>query len=664
MILRIVLLFCLTAFQTQLAALCADAKQYSATLQSEDLMLTFAGDARGIRLSSIRDVRTGTEYLVLMPPSLGASSPGSQPGPYSIANPFAIAVLGQSVRTLEASKDTDILRWTATPGRLRVEFQFRGLLLTGELTVSVGRTHIFWQCRLHNDSSEALQAVFYFPAFSGAAVSAAYAPVDSGVSLRPIPQTPFRAAYGDQLAAPVAVFHSKDQGLYLVDNGRTDLAPTATDCYARELLMARTPPSQTEGAGVTESAVLGIANALRMGPGKSLTIGPVILGCYQGPWTAGLEKARLARAHLFRPHSAPRWLRSLAVLATAETSLADIPAKLQSAGAGALILTGLPGPEDGEGQPAGLRALADQVHASGAKLILAVNARSISQKSRFAQTTDAQDIVCRDAAGKPLEPQPGLWAMCAADPRWQARVADTCARLVRSYGADGIALTGLGRGWSAPCYASSHRHPTPFIANWGLRNLLRAVRSRLDRISPDLVLVSSCAADFAREYADAVIIESAEDFHSAPPAVTRTLCPGSLTYLLLPNDISSAEAACAWALAGGIGVVVDLSAEAVPPGLSRLLQYAQAVPDLLTAPAVPLEGAAVSPSVCVCAFAGARTIIAAANLGDDPYSEGLALPDSINSLEAPLSKLVVRRGPDGRFPTALMPRRACLWIAQ
>lgn len=664
MILRIAVLSCLIAFQTQLAAFCADAKQYSATLQSDDLMLTFAGDAQGIRLSSIRNVRTGTEYLVPMRPSVGASSSGSQPRLYSIANPFAIAVFGQGARTLEASKDTDILRWTATPGRLRVEFQFRGLLLTGELTVSVGRTHFFWQCRLHNDSSEALQAVFYFPAFSGVAVSAAYAPAGTGVSLRPIPQTVFRAAYGDQLAAPVAVFHAKDQGLYLVDNSRADLAPTAGDCYARELLMATSPPSQAESAGVTSSAVLGVANAVRTEPGKSLTVGPFILGCYQGPWTAGLERASLARAHLFRPHSAPRWLRSLPVLAVAEASLADIPTKLQAAGAGALLLTGVPGAEDSEAQPTGLRALADQVHASGAKLILAVNARSVSQRSRFAQTTDAQDMVCRDAAGKPLEPQPGLWAMCAAHSRWQDRLADACARLVRSYGADGIALTGLGRGWSAPCYAPSHNHPTPFIANWGLRNLLKAVRSRLDRVSPDLVLVSSCAADFAREYADAVIIETAEDFHAAAPSVTRALSPGSPTYVLLPKDTSRAEAACAWALAEGIGVVVDLGTEAAPSGLSRLLQYAKAVPDLLTAPAVPLEDAVVSPFVCVCAFAGARTVIAAANLGDDPYSEGLALPDSINSLEDPLSKLVVGRGPDGRFPTALMPRRACLWIAQ
>jgi len=670
MMLRAFALLCLTALCAQQTALCADAKQYSATLRSEDLALTFQGDEHGLRLSSIRNTQTGAEYLPTTPGS-GLSDGASGPAtPHPFGNPFAVAVLGQGARTLQASADTDILTWASSPSRLRVQFQFRGLLLSGEMTVSIGRSHAFWQCTLHNDSSEALQAAFYFPAFSGLCAGSpkedrVFIPTGTGVSRPAVLQPPLRSLYGDQLTSPVAVLHGRDQGLYLVDNSRVDLSLTADGCYARSMLVGA--PSEASGAKPDDvGTLLGIANEVRIQPGGSLTVGPVILGCYQGQWTVGLERARLARTHIFRPHSAPRWLRSAPVLAAADAALENIAARLQTAGAGILLLTGLPGPDGADIQTSGaVRALADQVHASGAKLILAVNARTISQKAPFAQTTDGKDAVCRDITGKPEEPQPGLWAMCVADRRWQDRVAETCARLVRSYGADGIALTGLGTGWSTPCYTPSHKHPTPFVANWGLRNLLKAVRARLDRISPDLALLSSCTADFVREYADAVITDAPASISpDAAPAVTRALCPDAPMYIALPKDAARAEVASAWALVEGIGLVVDLSAEATPAGVKRLLQYVQAVPDLLTAPVLPLEGAAVSSHVCVRVFAGTRTIVTAANLGEDAYLEGFALPDSISLLEDPVTKLRTERGPGGRFPAALMPRRACLWIAQ
>lgn len=658
------------------AALAAPAKQYFAVLQTEDIVLAFRGDEQGIRLTSLRSAKTGTEFLRLTlsrPSTLGSSSDAqtadasapSRPKPAPFGNPFAVMVrYAQSPRIFQASTDIDILRWSSTAARLRVEFQVRGLLLTGEMTVSIGRSHSFWQCVLHNDSSEALQAVLYFPALSGIAGAQAFLPAGTGRA-HSMPQTPLRVLYGDSLASPVVLVHNQGEGLYLIDNNRSDLLATADECYARSVLVANAPPEEAANVDPTVGPVVGMANDMRIEPGKSLTIGPIIVGSYQGRWPVGLEKAMAARAHIFRPHNAPRWLRASALIAVAEVSLPAIIEKLQTAGTNLLLLTGLPGPADESTQVPGLRALADQVHAVGAKLILSVNARTILQKSYFAQTTDGKDAACQDVTGKPAEPQPGLWSMCLANQRWQDRVADTCARLVRSYGADGIALTGLEEGWYTPCYARSHKHPSPFVGNSGLRGLLKAVRTQLDRISPDLVLLSSCPVDLAREYVDGVIVHIPPSFPGdAQPAVTRALCPDSPMYVTLPGDGARAEAVAAWAIANGLGVVVDLSRAPSASGLKRLSQYVHAVPELLTARTVPIDSAADSPSVYVQAFTNTRTVIAAVNLADDTYSGRLTLPDTISMLEDPLTGLRTERDADGRFPVVLMPHRAGLWFAQ
>lgn len=659
---------------------------YAATVRAGSIAFVFSGDKQGIHLTSVRNALTGAEYLrpKLAQAEVKAVTDASQSaGPLSpgftdldasaFANPFLLTVQrkGQLV-ALGAATDTDILRWSGTDERLHVQFQFRGLLVSGDLSVTAGHSHAFWECTLRNDGMDPLNATMYFPAFARVVVASpaadrALLPQGGGVALlQPLRQSA-RLEYGASLAAPFIFYDGGDQGIYLVDNNRADLAANPGACYRRYVVASGISPADARAVG----PVVGIANELRLEPGASLTIGPVLVGAYTGGWDKAAALVRELRGRVLRSHQPPGWLETSPLLATATAPATDAAASLQATGAKAVVLSGYGGSEVGDyragpavGGPAGLKQAVERVHALGGRVLLRVSAMLVSRKSELGSAGKLDEMALRGVDGALVEPQPGVLAMCPADPQWQDWLADTCARLVRANGADGLVLDGLGSALAQPCYSRAHHHPTPYVWNWGVHRLLRRVRERLNQVNPDAVLLVDGCVDLAREYADGFLLSPTTGQLPNEP-VLRAAYPDVNAFLVVPAAPSEAvDRSVAAAAASGLRLAVDGGSSVAAEACKRLSRYLAALPEITSGVLAAADAEnPPQPAVAACLFVERRAVLVVANMGDEPYDGTVALPQGFVALEDPLSGLRVEPDASGRFPITVVPRRAAAWVA-
>jgi glycosidase len=91
-------------------------------------------------------------------------------------------------------------------------------------------------------------------------------------------------------------------------------------------------------------------------------------------------------------------------------------------------------------------------------------------------------------------------ALDPANPAWQDHFIDTCEQLVRDYGIDGFRLDAPLYNRFANWSPSARRHAS--FASLGAFPLLRKLRERLRRLSPDILLYTEPGSPLARESID------------------------------------------------------------------------------------------------------------------------------------------------------------------
>ena len=637
----------------------------TAGIATKALSFSFVGTKEGLQIASFRNSITGTEYLRANPAAAAPQSSATN-SPINPRSPFAVAVQsGGSSKTLQAATDADILSWASSPGRFHTEFQFRGLLLSGEMTITAGQFHTFWTCRLHNHSTAPLEAEFFFPAFAPLVVKSpsedrVVLPMGTGGVWDITNAAAFQLQYGSMLISPSAVYHGAAEGIYLVDNNRSDLGSKPDQCCFRSILVRSVSQDNSNPTG----SVLSISHRIHLEPGCDITLGPVIVGTYTGGYEEGLQQIRIIRQRVLRPKRPPEWLQHAYVVILSRTLDPKVVQAMQECGAALVVLDVPSNIEKGDYfnmsslAVASLRQFVDQVHAAGHRVLLGLDASSIPPNSQFAGTTEAFEMSVSDTK----ETAHGALTMCPAHTGWQERFAELCYRLVRSTGADGIALRGVAPNPTPLCLNKAHKHPTPYVWNWGVRNLLKLVRTRLNRIHPDTALLTIGGCDFTLEIADGMILEAdAQPHNLAEYPVTRAVHPDACLYAVLPP--ADAEKAIAQNTACGFRTAASFELKSQDALLKRLARYMQAAPELTTTLPVRCKTQPNTPDIMAFLYAGTNTVVAAANLSDEPQTFLLSPPTAAAFLEDPLTKLRIERDASGAFAVTLMPKRACVWIA-
>ena len=281
-------------------------------------------------------------------------------------------------------------------------------------------------------------------------------------------------------------------------------------------------------------------------PGQSLVLSPALIKIYRGDWRPTAREYRTWFAQAFAPSPLPEWFRRSdgwtgkwfgkrggAIMRGAvpmdsfrdlwEAYLPDpidnqewafhdrgcqFPVSTNAQGALAYVHT--TGDyvlrEDLGGAPA-LREGVARVHKLGFHFTLYVEGYIVHETSELAKDGRARQwsIVNKNGSLTGNYTDHGFYHMCPACVEWQDHLATRCRELMRETGADGIRLDSLGF-YYLPCYNPAHKHPTPFVYNEGIRQLLGKVSRAIREVNPEATLTTEGPVDFYAAHTQGAIM--------------------------------------------------------------------------------------------------------------------------------------------------------------
>lgn len=93
-------------------------------------------------------------------------------------------------------------------------------------------------------------------------------------------------------------------------------------------------------------------------------------------------------------------------------------------------------------------------------------------------------------------------AMCPGSPEWRELFVSRMETIARDYGADGTFIDQICGAWAYPCYSDGHDHSRPSEAWGGYLVLLRELRSRLRAINPEFQMTTEGVCDVFGQFFD------------------------------------------------------------------------------------------------------------------------------------------------------------------
>ncbi len=138
---------------------------------------------------------------------------------------------------------------------------------------------------------------------------------------------------------------------------------------------------------------------------------------------------------------------------------------------------------DGVGGLEAFRGAIQVLQREGIRVGLYLDCYLCSEKSDIGKA-HGREWAAIDIAGNPSRaystPEEPMYGMCVLHPGWQDHLAQTCARVARDTGCDGIYLDeGMTDSREYWCYSPDHGHAVPGVNQLGLIELARKVRERL-----------------------------------------------------------------------------------------------------------------------------------------------------------------------------------------
>jgi hypothetical protein len=142
-----------------------------------------------------------------------------------------------------------------------------------------------------------------------------------------------------------------------------------------------------------------------------------------------------------------------------------------------------------------LRRGVEGVHRLGLRIALYVEGFIVPEDSELAPQAGEWVVQHRDGTRSGNYSGEGFLHMCPGCEEWQEHLAESCARLLRDTGADGVRLDSLGHYFFA-CYNPGHRHPSPFGYREWVTALMRRVRGAMRAVNPDAFLATEGPVDY------------------------------------------------------------------------------------------------------------------------------------------------------------------------
>ncbi len=206
----------------------------------------------------------------------------------------------------------------------------------------------------------------------------------------------------------------------------------------------------------------------------------------------------------------------------------------------------------------GAEALRDGIaalHARGERFLFYVEAYLCPKESDLVRHGPGLEWQVMHADGGTAGPydSEGKWVhMCPGAAGWQDHLAESCARLLRETGADGVRLDSLGF-YGFPCYNPAHQHANPWDYNAWVMTLLDKVARATRAVNPDAYLMTEAGPDFFSHHFDGALASP-----SGPGriAVSRDVAPMRIAvpgYALAVYSAAGPVAASLMGYPGGCG---------------------------------------------------------------------------------------------------------------
>ncbi|MFH0797775.1 MAG: DUF6259 domain-containing protein [Candidatus Omnitrophota bacterium] len=147
---------------------------------------------------------------------------------------------------------------------------------------------------------------------------------------------------------------------------------------------------------------------------------------------------------------------------------------------------------------------------------------------------------------------PGWMQMCPGARGWQDHLAGTAARLVRETGADGVRIDSFG-GQVRECHNPQHRHKNPFDFNRWTCELMEKIARAVKKVNPGCLLTTETPVDFYCRYFNGALTQL---WHVSPLAAVRDVSPMRVAvpeYFLIVHNPSGPVAASLTGYPGGFG---------------------------------------------------------------------------------------------------------------
>ncbi|MBW3622807.1 MAG: hypothetical protein KY468_05285 [Armatimonadetes bacterium] len=663
-----------------------------AVLQNSTLLLRFRTDERGLRLTSLGNLLTRREYLHpvytpaeaegLPPPSLWeARAPGVAPpvekipdghgsaDASAIGNPFYLVRQGlEKTEVFHAAADFDVVSSRATPRSFEAKLRGRGILVEADFKVTLAPDRSFWSLSLRNLSNEPLFATLGFPAFArlfvdGPRRDRVTVPWGSGATLQDLATLRWSAEYGAGLSAPMALWHGASEGLYLVDNNRSDTLQIPHEAVRRSLAVG-----PVEALGKEYGPSLALEHSIRLDKGAEIALGPVVLGTYRGAPMLGAAYLAQIRSHMIPMARPVPWIAKEPMVAHHTGALPAFTDGPFKRGWKVALLSGFSDPALGNyasipetlGGSVGLRKAAAALHEAGGRVLFVLDGSRISKDSTLGKA-DGESWAVRGFNGRPVE-EGNLWVLCPANAAWRASLGNVASRLLRVFGADGIAITGLAGASNYPCYSRNHGHSSSHAWVWGTRQVFSDLRRRLDKDVPGKALVGIGALDLAREFADALVADThTRTGYRFELPLLRAVYPNIRTYesAFSPEELLS-DRLRAWNVACGLPLYAPSAAAATDGPLAprRLYEEYPIVFD-----ARYFGGPILTPSrnIVTQAVVGSEYVLMAGNLGEENFTGPIRLPFRAAALENKLTGQKIEPDAAGLYTVSLLAQQNTYW---
>lgn len=300
-----------------------------------------------------------------------------------------------------------------------------------------------------------------------------------------------------------------------------------------------------------------------LAPNKKSDIPEFVIGFHTGDWHLAFTAYRKWVSTNLPTAKTPEWARKGALFSLAHMSYMGDRYSVRAVDGVDLFLMGswwnYPNrPETGGrreyfyredmGGAHGLKQEIAKAHARGVKV--AFYLEGLAFPAQFSRGEDGEkfDTICaRQLTDGTIE----HGSMCPGSVVWQEYLADTCARLIRDTGADGIYLDSICQCPPLPCYKPEHKHRYPNQTwNHDVAVLLSKVRAAIKHENPEAVLYSEApGGDIATAQLDGAY-SYYPDFDAITPnrfdnpkltALTWYLFPGKRNWSLVESLIDPSQ---------------------------------------------------------------------------------------------------------------------------